>query len=622
MKTRIQANAITLAMAIIIFALTTACGTHEEYAPSYVEIEPAEAPDCEQAHNNDTDYTPNGNEKYVADVSYTTIPDNTIFATPIQLAVYVNETLFSVPAFYVQGQHYFYLRDIAYILKDTIARFQLSLHGPYTPSWWLDLDGERRYNTFSPVIWDAPYSPTGAELQPIATDAEVATPIEFCFNSQNWLVGGAFGTTVSMNAYNIGNRLYVDLWQIGPAVGFETYFNAQTITFHINTHEPFVSEYGRHVAKAFLRPFLEKGAYYHQCDYSTLTFCSPSDFAQHAVEARHVELADGQQKLKVLYNVVYLVWGYRLYDFDGSGIPAIVLTWGRDISRWNAQTLYIYQQGSFVAVSEIGLHIFYRSAQPHDEMFMYSGDLAHYSGMFGGFYSVTLDDSGLNFQDLFVEVWTWCDESNSSEYIYHTCGVLAEMDEDTLGEFFLRAPILNNPHRLYEPLFPIRPFTFNMLQHRIPTSVEHIGRSADEPFRVGNFEIVVSADFTVVSCCGHYTANATLFPVTVTNIGTYNKYLSALNIYGLGCLSGYPVPINHVYFEIPDPDSCIFMVDTSTQLLELALGLAPGMNIHFYLPIYASVCATLAWYRSFEFVENIEGSGIVRHHYFDIRVVE
>jgi len=587
MKTRIQVNAIILAVTTTIFVFIAACGTREEYTPSYVETEPAEASDYEQVCNNETDNAPNGNENITADAGDTTILENVITAVPILLPVYVNEMLFSVPAFYVQGYYYFYLRDIAYILKDTVARFELSLHGPSSPSWWLDVDGERRYNIFSPIIWDAPYSPAGTELQPLTASAEIAVPIEFWFNNQSWLVGGVFGTSVSMDGFDINNRLYTDLWQIGQAVGFETIFNTRETTFRINTHEPFVSEYGRRVAREFMRPFLEDGVYYYERDY----------------------------------DVVYLVWGYRLYDFDGSGIPAVVLTWGRDISRWNSQTLYIYKPelGGYISAGDIGLHIFYRSIQSQDEMFLYSGDLGHYSGMFGSFMSVTVDGYGLHFQPLYSDEWLgWCDKNNTVEFAYHIDGVLADMDEETLAEFFWRLPILSNPYRLDEPLFPIRPFTFSWLEQQAPITVEHINRFVGEPFQIGNLQIVVSANFTVASCCGHYTANATLFPVTVTNIGTDYEYLSVLNIYGLGCLSGYPVPINHVYFEIPH--SCIFMLDTSTQLAECAL--APGMDIHFYLPIYASVCATLAWYRSFEFVEDVEDYHIIRHHYFDIRVIE
>jgi len=340
-----------------------------------------------------------------------------ILATPVQLPVYVNETLYSVPAFYIEGQHYFYLRDIAHILQGTLAEFWLSLHSPYSPVRIMGIDGERYGCPLTPTIWeilpswDMGYVPA---LRPLPSDAKLATPITSYFNNQSWLAGGAFGIVYPMAAFEIDNRLFIDLWQIGRAMGVDICTTAGTI--YINTHQPYISEYGRRVVEEFINSFLENDNYYKH-EYSVL--------------------------------------GHRLYDLDGSGIPAVVLTKGREMSRWNNQTIYMYVPGGpgFVAVGEIGLHIFYRSE--HDKIFMYSGDLGMYSGLFGCFYSVEIYENGLRFQPLICEKWD-ADSFYPSFYIGST---LAEMSEDELADFLQQFPMPTMPDT-GEPLYRIRSFTF------------------------------------------------------------------------------------------------------------------------------------------------------------------
>jgi len=347
--------------------------------------------------------------------------ENAVYAVPNLLSVYVNETHFNVPSYYVEGQHYFYLRDVAYILQGTLAEFWLSLHGPYSPLRVGGIGGEVRYaSPLDPTMWDVQHPwdiPIVPPLRHLAPDLKLAAPVTFGFNNQNWLAGGVFGIAVPMNAFEIDNRLYVDLWLVGQAMGFDTYFDIQAGSVHINTHQPFVSEYGRQVAEDFLSSFLDNGYY-----------CQENE---------------------------YIVWDYRLYNLDGSGIPAIVLAWGRDISRWNNQTLYIYGSGGFAAVGDIWLHIFYRSNQ--GELFLYSGDLGTYSGLFGRFYSVVPYDDGLHLKLLYSETWNNEQLPYPTEYI---SSLLADMDEDDFHNFMQqRFPMPAAPGYICDPLFRIRSFT-------------------------------------------------------------------------------------------------------------------------------------------------------------------
>jgi len=149
--------------------------------------------------------------------------------------------------------------------------------------------------------------------------------------------------------------------------------------------------------------------------------------------------------------------------------------------------------------------------------------------------------------------------------------------------------------------------------------IEHIPGQTNEPFRVGNFEMVVGSDFTILPCCGEMSAATTVFPVTITNIGTQAQHLSLLDIVNMGSNSGYPEPIHSIYFELPD--GCVFLENTSIPISEMA-AIASGEQMDFYLPIVAVVCEITAWYRSFRLmeVEDAPGRITVRRYYFDIRV--
>ena len=292
-------------------------------------------------------------------------PENAVAAMPAALTVYVNLTSFLVPAYHIEGQYYFYLRDIAYLTADTHARFDLQLHSSYSPVIFRNHLGEYRYmSPFDPTMWRGMhYEAIGIELRPLTAEPKYAVPIAFGFHDQNWLSRGPFGTSKTMYGFDVDNRLYADLRSVGHAMGFEVIYDAQGGTFHINTFEPVLSVYGRQVVEDFIN------------QYSILNY-------------------------EQLSNDNLFVQRYDLFNLDNSGIPAIVVHLDiMELSRWGAgQFLYVYNQGGFERIADIGLHIFSRSRR--GEIFLYSGDLGHYSGTDGGIYSIAIGD-GLHMKPLY-----------------------------------------------------------------------------------------------------------------------------------------------------------------------------------------------------------------------------
>jgi len=362
---------------------------------------------------------------------------------------YVNRPHFPMPAFQIGNEFYFYIRDLAYVLNDTIARFSLSLHSPYAPLRTAMFDGVQhsyRYDPFDPGLWrGSHYTPIGAELQPLPAEAQTARPLTFWLRDMGWLIGGAFGTQAQLDGFAINNRLYVNLRTMGRALGFDVWGGVHTNFIRINTHEPQISEYGRQVAEEFLEQFLS-------LRYRVRWIYAENRFALECRETgAEIEIASGS--FYYCAESRSFVHSARMYDLNGDGIPEIVVQWGPDESRWNNQTLYVYMNGGFEAAADIWLHIFYRCVQ--GKVFLYSGDLAGYTGQIGRFYSVVMDGSGLHLELLFSEYLCW----QEGDMMAHSSGALVDvLGEDGIRGYLSQFPMATHPLRTGEPLFPIRPF--------------------------------------------------------------------------------------------------------------------------------------------------------------------
>jgi len=374
------------------------------------------------------------------------LPESAVSAVHNQLTVYINDAPISMTAYYIEGGYYFYLRDIAYVLKDTLASFDLTLAGPDNPIEWPIGAGRMNYgppsgaslNRRQPYI---PYIPLSIEMRSRVPGTEAAVHIDFLIHDQSWISRGPFYNSAIIDAFIINDRPYMSLYSVGQVVGYSAYWEAQSNTFHIDTHEPALSDYGRQVAEEFLRPFL------------TL-------HSEHIWHYRVVLDPDTGDEIEFglpFYRDGRYVQRYDLFDLTGNGIPAIVIHW--DIlymSRWGAgQYLYVYQDGGYVQVAKIGMHIFYRSSQ--GEVFLYTDNCLGYSGTgHRTIHSVILDDGNPRLELLLSSEL----DSESREHVFYISEKLADMDEEALRHFWRNVPVFNVPGRPDEPLFPIRPFTF------------------------------------------------------------------------------------------------------------------------------------------------------------------
>jgi len=269
---------------------------------------------------------------------------------------------------------------------------------------------------------------------------EAAAHVDFRIIDNNWLSRGGFAEYSLLDAFIIDNRPYMSLWDMGLVLGYYTYLNAQSNTFYIDTQEPSLSDYGRQGAEEFL------------CQFLTL-------HSEHILQRRVVIDADTGEEIEFglpFYQDGRYVQQYGLFDLTGDGIPAIVLHWDiPDISRWGTgQFLYAYQDGGYVQVAEIGMHIFFRSRQ--GEIFLYTDRCLGYVGTgHRTLHSVVLDDGNPRLELLISTEW----DNELRDYVFYARKELADVNEEALRYFWRNSPVFSVPERPDEPLFPIRPFT-------------------------------------------------------------------------------------------------------------------------------------------------------------------
>ena len=143
----------------------------------------------------------------------------TLTAMPTTSAVLVNGSRVDFDAYNIEGANYFKLRDLAYALRETEKRFE--------------------------VTWDAPtktialvpgqsYTAAGGELSGGGTEAKSAVP-----TAARILLDGK---AVSFTAYNIGGNNYFKLRDIGQALNFGVSWDSTKRTIAIDTGAAYTSE--------------------------------------------------------------------------------------------------------------------------------------------------------------------------------------------------------------------------------------------------------------------------------------------------------------------------------------------------------------------------------------------
>jgi len=237
----------------------------------------------------------------------------------------------------------------------------------------------------------------------------------------------------------------VSLRDLGQIVGFDTHWYALSNAFHIDTHEPNLSDYGRQAAEEFLRPFL--------------TLHGERVWVMDESRGVLLDINTGEEiEMRLPFSQDRnIVQRYDLFDLTGDGIPAVVLHWDYWAgSRWGAgQFLYVYQDGGFAQIAELGMHVFYRSSQ--GEIFLYIDHCLGYCGSGRRtLHSVVLDDGNPRLELLISSEW----DGQSGKHVFYVSEELLYMDEEALRSFVRNAPVFSVPGRPDEPLFPLRPFTF------------------------------------------------------------------------------------------------------------------------------------------------------------------
>ena len=229
------------------------------------------------------------------------------------------------------GGPYLRLRDIAYILNGTRAQFnihedQIFRGRPYTPDGTeLQPITERRYVLFGSMdgylsSHRFPRSRSGR----IRREAEPYQTVNF---TMHW--GWGISVVSEFGVIKDIDDTFFLLSELGYYLGFcvgseiiEDYW-----TIVINTHEPNISEYGRRGAMAFLEQYPR--------------YTGPeADFS------------------------------YFFHDFTNDGIPVIFIHKTEILGDNRFHYMYVYMDGGYKQVGQIGSHDFFRDRQ--GQVFLFS----------------------------------------------------------------------------------------------------------------------------------------------------------------------------------------------------------------------------------------------------------
>ncbi len=153
--------------------------------------------------------------------SGTTAPSNdgSILVKPTASAVYVNGTPVTFDAYYIKGNNYFKLRDLAHVLNGTSKQFEV------------DWDQQNR----SVILTSGrAYTPVGGEMAGCGTAAAKA------YSSKH----DVYLNRVQQNftAYTINSNNYFKLRDVGRAMNFDVTWNAAANAVYIDTNKSYTAD--------------------------------------------------------------------------------------------------------------------------------------------------------------------------------------------------------------------------------------------------------------------------------------------------------------------------------------------------------------------------------------------
>ena len=147
------------------------------------------------------------------------LPVSALEATPTASTVLVNGSNVAFDAYLIEGNNYFKLRDLAFILNGTEKQFEVS---------W-DEDA----NAIS-LTSGEPYVAMGGEMESKGGDAKTPAPTD-----SKILLNG---TEVALTAYNIDGNNYFKLRDVGAAIGFAVEWDGENNTIKIDTSKGYTAE--------------------------------------------------------------------------------------------------------------------------------------------------------------------------------------------------------------------------------------------------------------------------------------------------------------------------------------------------------------------------------------------
>ena len=223
--------------------------------------------------------------------------------TPISAQILLNGERVSLPGYAIYGQNYFRIDDIAYMLRDTLARFTFSCWGFFRwPGQPVFID--RHYHGF-----DRRDDRPASEGEFHRTNVRISASIPV----------SSGGTTprniiAPIETFITESHLYFTIEALGGFLGF-TIEHAPYGVILIDTSEPNISEYGRRAAEDFLS-------------------LKPSLFPR----------PPGNEDT--------ITGSFLLYDINGNGIPDIFIRYS---DQPDVYAIYVYFDGSYTSIGTVNI---------------------------------------------------------------------------------------------------------------------------------------------------------------------------------------------------------------------------------------------------------------------------
>lgn len=146
-------------------------------------------------------------------------PTTPVTATPTASTVLVNGEKTAFDAYSINGNNYFKLRDLAYVLNGTDKQFEVG---------W---DGDAKAISLTS---GAAYTAVGGEMTGKGSGTQTATP-----STAKIILDG---TEISLTAYSIGGNNYFKLRDIGQTFDFGIGWDGGSRTITIDTSVPYTAE--------------------------------------------------------------------------------------------------------------------------------------------------------------------------------------------------------------------------------------------------------------------------------------------------------------------------------------------------------------------------------------------